>query len=111
MNEFIEPWRFCNNCKQPFQNQLAVDLASAFVSFTEATYGHAGISKWDKMKVMTALCLKIEVLTSSTDEEIVKVERTNIINSLLSMIDRTKKDLSMSRWVHMPQDSEEYQYY
>ena len=36
---FCKPWNFCNTCKQPFQNQLAVDLASAFVSFTEATYG------------------------------------------------------------------------
>ena len=44
---FAEPWYKykCNNCKQPFQNQLSVDLASAFVSFTEATYDNRGSSK------------------------------------------------------------------
>lgn len=25
---FPEPWTICNNCKQPFQNQLAIDLSS-----------------------------------------------------------------------------------
>ena len=34
-----------------------------------------------------------------------------IINKILSIVDRTKKDLNMSRWVHMPEDSEEYRYY
>ena len=34
---FIEPWYKCNNCKQPFQGQLSIDLSYAFVSFAEAT--------------------------------------------------------------------------
>ena len=105
---FCKPWNFCNTCKQPFQNQLAVDLASAFVSFTEATYGQEGNSKWDKLKIMTALRSKTEVLIRrSTDEEMARVEMTNLIN----MIDQTKKDLNMSGWVHMSHSSEEYQYY
>jgi hypothetical protein len=58
MNAFSEPWRICNNCKQPFKNQLAVDISSAFVSFAEATYSHEGSSKWGKMKVMAALSLE-----------------------------------------------------
>ena len=41
----------CNNCKQPFQNQLAIDLVSAFVSYAEAVYD-AGNNKWDKLKVI-----------------------------------------------------------
>jgi hypothetical protein len=105
---FCKPWNFCNTCKQPFQNQLAVDLASAFVSFTEATYGQEGNSKWDKLKIMTAFRSKIEVLyTTSPDEEMMRVEVTKLIN----MIDRTKEDLNMRGWVHMPHSSEEYQYY
>ena len=56
---FAEPWKICNNCKQPFQNQLSIDLASAFVSFAEATYGHTGNSKWDKLKVIDSLQLKL----------------------------------------------------
>jgi hypothetical protein len=40
-----------------------------------------------------------------------KVEMTLVINQLLDTVTQTKKDLSMSRWIHMPQDSEEYQYY
>jgi hypothetical protein len=104
---FCEPWKFCSNCKQPYQNQLALDLASAFVSFTEATYGQAGNSMWDKLKIITALDLKTEVLRRSTHEELERVELTKLINK----IDQTKKDLDMSRWVHKPHSSEEYQYY
>ena len=104
---FCEPWNLCSHCKQPYQNQLAVDLASAFVSFTEATYGQAGNSMWDKLKIIIALHFKTEVLRRSTHQEMERVEMTKLIN----MIDQTKKDLNMSRWVHKPHSSEEYQYY
>ena len=109
LNEFSEPWQTCNNCKQPFQNQLSIDLASAFVSFAEATFGQEANSKWDKMKaakVMTALRSKIltmsrvlsnedhsEIEMQFTDNtiEIVKVETTVLINNLLSMVAQIKK--------------------
>ena len=55
IDSFAEPWKKCNNCKQPFQGQLLIDLASAFVSFAETTYGHAGNSKWNKLKVLSSL--------------------------------------------------------
>ena len=45
LNEFSEPWETCNNCKQNFQGQLSIDLASAFVSFAEATFGQEANSK------------------------------------------------------------------
>ena len=64
MTSFREPWYKCTNCKQPFQNQLAVDLASAFASFAKETYGHDGNYKWDKMRVISALRLKIEALNT-----------------------------------------------
>jgi len=45
LNEFSEPWQTCDNCKQPFMGQLSIDLASAFVSFAEATFGQEANSK------------------------------------------------------------------
>jgi hypothetical protein len=111
MSAFTEPWKYCNNCKQPFQGQLSIDLSSAFVSFAEATYSHEGNSKWDKMKVLSALRVKIMALHDTVDKEMVKVEMTLLTHQLLDMIAQTKKDLNMSRWIHMPHDSEEYQYY
>ena len=112
MAAFAEPWKKCNNCKQPFQNQLSVDLASAFVEFAEATYGRDGNNKYDKMKVMESLRLKIVALLMLNDfSNDVADEKRRIINHLLSMVDQTKKDYKMSRWIHMPKDSEEYQYY
>jgi hypothetical protein len=110
MSAFAVPWKICNNCKQPFQNQLAIDLAYAFVEFAEATYGHPGSSKWDKMKVMESLRLKIIICTGD-GKEVINVETESIVNHLLTMVDQAKKDLKMSGWIHMPHDSEEYQYY
>jgi len=106
---FAEPWEKCNNCKQTFQNQLAVDLSSAFVSFAEAIYGQPGNSKWDKLRVMDPLRTKIMVSSKLSDTGTERKEELN--TKLLSMIDKTKNELNMSRWIHMPQHSDEYQYY
>ena len=115
MTTFAEPWRICNNCKQPFQNQLSIDLASAFISFAETACGHEENRKWDKMRMMTALRMKIEALSTDTlqtdTNEVIKEEMTMLINQLLDTIEQTKKDLNMNRWIHMPKTSEEYQYY
>ena len=103
---FDEPWEICNYCKQPFQNQLAVDLASAFVTFAEANYGHPDSSKWDKLRILESLRLKSVVLpnmlceTDNSDNEMILLELKNIVNLSLSIIDQTKKDLMMSRWIH-----------
>ena len=105
MPSFCEPWDKCNNCKQPFQGQLGIDLSSACVSFAEATYGHPDGSKWDKMRVMESLRLKISKLGDS-DADI-----TMLINQLLDTVKQTKKDLNMSGWIHMPKSSEDYHYY
>ena len=51
---FFMPWEKCNTCHQPFQNQMALDLSSAFVFFAEEAYNFPG-NGWDKMKVMTGL--------------------------------------------------------
>ena len=108
MIAFREPWQTCNNCKQQFQGQLSLDMASAFVSFAETTYGHPDNNKWDKMKIMDSLRLKLARL-SVADKP--RIEKSELVNSLLAMVDQTKKDLNMNRWIHMPKASEEYAYY
>jgi hypothetical protein len=115
---FSTPWYDCNNCNQPFQNQVALDLSSAFVSFVEEAYGFSGNSKWDKVKVMSSFRHKIkrliQVVCSDSpreDKGSIKVEFEMLIKKLLSMVDQTKKDLNMSGWLHMPPTSLEYQYY
>lgn len=103
---FSEPWHKCNNCRQLFQGQLAIDLASACVSFAEATYGHPSCSKWDKLKVIESLRLKIDALNKLPHADI---EELN--DKLMTIIDQTKTKHKMSRWIHMPKTSNEYQYY
>ena len=109
--EFQEPWQICTNCKQPFQNQLSIDLASSFISFTEEAHDHAGNSKWDKMNIMIAHQLKICAMGNSN--KIQKMEKVRIINKLflLLMVAQTKQDIKMKSWIHMPKDSDEYEYY
>ena len=67
MGAFSEPWGICNNCKQNFQGQLAIDLSSAFISFAEATYSHEGDSKYDRLKVMASLRCKIIALSYESE--------------------------------------------
>jgi hypothetical protein len=90
--------------------QMAIDLASAFASFTAEIHDHAGNSKWDILKVLFSFQHKTFMLTMHGNEAD-RTERTMLINSELSIIDQTKRDLNMSRWIHMPKASEEYQYY
>jgi hypothetical protein len=115
---FSTPWYDCNNCHQQFQNQVALDLSSAFISFAEEAYGFSGNGMWDKVKVMSGLRHKMKILIQVVcsnfpreDVETLKVEFEMLIKKLLSMVDQTKKDLNMSGWLHMPPTSLEYQYY
>ena len=97
---------------------MALDLSSAFISFAEEAYNFLGKGKWDKVKVMTSLRCKIQMLLDMVcsnspreDEGNIKVEFEMLIKKLLSMVDQTKKDLKMSSWLHMPPTSDECQYY
>ena len=51
-HDFQEPWYKCLSCKQPFKAQLALEMTSAFISFTESTYGLPRQSLNGKMCVM-----------------------------------------------------------
>jgi hypothetical protein len=58
MNEFREPWRECPSCHQYYQNELAVDIASKFVSFVRGQYPH------DTRMQVESLHLKLRALYS-----------------------------------------------
>jgi hypothetical protein len=114
---FSTPWKKCNNCHQPFQNQVALDLSSAFISLAKEAYNFPGNGKWDKLKVMDALRHKIKILiqvvcsdSPREDKWTLKVECEMLIKKLLLMVDQMKKDLKMRGWLHMPPTSDEYQY-
>ena len=105
---FADPWKKCLNCHQPYQNKLALDLGSAFVSFADATYGHTEDMTWDKLRVITALQAKIEHLVK-LDEN--RTECLTNLDRMLSMIRQIKTNLKMSRWLFESQDSFEYKFY
>ena len=94
-------------------------MANAFVSFAEMSYGNSGNSPEDKMRVISSIQSKIEtcdnifrVQTPRSDKHgTLKAEIETLIKKILSMVDQTKRDLKMNRWVHEPKDSYEYQYY
>ena len=52
---FAMPWETCPICKKGYQDDLAMVLAKAFVSFAERIYDYPGNDIIDKMKVMDAL--------------------------------------------------------
>ena len=117
---FLAAWETCPNCNQLYQNQLSLDVASAFVSFAEKAYNYPGNDKWDKIRVVAALHLKIRLSCSilsgnmgatNRKHKMLRTECEIIIKKLLSIVDHTKEDLKMGKWVHMPQTSDEYQFY
>ena len=122
MYRFSEPWD-----KQPFKNQLSLDLSSAFVSFAEATDGNPGNDAFDKINVMTALRSRISICVdvardnmmreaglttrwgqNNADSNIYLAQTTEckmLCTKMLSMVDQEGNDLKMDGWVHMPRTS------
>ncbi len=67
-----------------------------------------GDSEWDKVRVMTDILSQIVMGSRMCRYEAVK----QIIKRLLLMIDQSKKDHKMDRWLHMSStDSYEYYFY
>ena len=119
---FTMPWNECINCKQCYQGQLSLDLSSAFYIFAGEAYGSPGNSAWDQMRVIDALRSKMSTLYDFLSWEnllfdvdscphLMKVECKALSEKLSTMVNQTKTDLKMTRWVHMPKNSFEYQYY
>ena len=122
-DDFERAWHTCPNCNQQYQNQLRLDIASAYLEFAETTYGQPD----NKMKLMNALIVNIdsifEILTQMYRQNASKLMRVdamkpalrvqgeNLLNKLLSMTLQVKKDSDIASWVHMPKWSKEYQEY
>jgi hypothetical protein len=88
MNEYINPWRVCPGCHHEYQNELAVDIASKFVSFVRRQYPD------DTQMQVEALDVKLVALNSMLEilQPVQKKEAGVTANVLLSLIDRMKKE-------------------
>jgi hypothetical protein len=104
---FSEPWNECPNCKQPYSNQLSLDLLSVFVSFTETTYGRSPdgdkiIQINDEMRVMWAMESQVKRIVQFVGEQqspdkrgilditALRMECQGVIKKLLSKTNETK---------------------
>jgi hypothetical protein len=92
-NEFVTPWERCPSCDQYYQNELAVDIASKFVSFVRRQYPD------DTKKQLEALYSKLCALIDMFDrlQPMQKREAGVTANVLLSLIDRMKGDAPLTR--------------
>jgi len=93
MNELTKPWRLCPSCHQTYQNKLAIDIATKFVSFVRRQYPD------DTQMQVESLYLKLRALYSMLRrlQPVQKIEAGDTANVLLSLIDRMKGDASLSR--------------
>jgi hypothetical protein len=107
---FNEPWYKCLSCKQPFKDQLALEMTSAFISFTESTFGHPRQSYNDKLCLMYALQLRVGTILDLQREflmnnchklgmlkKTVPVDEGKMLsNKLLSMVKQIKEKEQMT---------------
>jgi hypothetical protein len=90
MIEFRNPWQTCPGCHQEYQNELADDITSEFVSFVRRQYPR------DTEKQVESLHLKLCALSSMFGrlQPRQKRELGVTANVLLSLIDRKKGEVS-----------------
>jgi hypothetical protein len=88
MNAFRDPWHICPSCHQEYQNELAIDIATKFVSFIRRQYPR------DTQKQVESLFMKLRALDSmfSRLQPVQKREAGVTANVMLSLIDRMKGD-------------------
>ena len=127
-DDFERAWHTCPNCNQQYQNQLRLDIASAYLEFAETTYGQPDNNgDLDKRKLMNALIVNIDsifeiliqmyrqnaskLMRVDAMKPALRVQGENLLNKLLSMTLQVKKDTDITSWVHMPKASKEYQEY
>jgi hypothetical protein len=122
---FAEPWTICPNCKQSYQQQVAIDLSSSFVTFTEMMATASINVYWNNMAIMTALksnseaylnAIKdnndlLKIIVEKSNQTAGKVKCEMLLTRMLSMVDQMKKDLKMNHWLHMPKTSVENYFY
>jgi hypothetical protein len=99
---FAEPWTICPNCKQSYQQQVAIDLSSSFVTFTEMMATASINVYWNNMAIMTALKSNSEAYLNAIKDnnDLLKiiVDKSNqtsgkekcemLLTRMLSMVDR-----------------------
>jgi hypothetical protein len=98
MNELVQPWETCPSCHQYYQNELAVDIASEFVSFIRRTYPD------DTRRQVEALHIKLRALDSMFKRlhPVQKRELGVTANVILSLIDRMRVVAPLTRhYSHM----------
>jgi hypothetical protein len=90
MKEFRDPWQTCPHCHQDYQNELAIDIATKFVSFVRGKYPD------NTQRQVESLQLKLCAFDSILDmlKPVQKREAGVTANVLLSLIDRMKGDVS-----------------
>lgn len=95
MSEFYVAWQVCPNCKQRYQNQLALDLATEFVSFAvekySGTWGHV-LALNLKQDALNSLCRSSLVENAGIDTLGLADEAKQVAHKILAMIEdmRTK---------------------
>lgn len=123
-------WHICPNCNTQYQNQVRIDLSSAFLAFAETAQGR------DIVEIMDALRVYIESISDvlmerthfmriplsrsggdndelSTANTALRVDAENLLKRFLSLALQERKDNKaiLARWAHMPAASQEYQLY
>ena len=88
MKELREPWKFCLNCNQQYQNDFGIDIATEFVSFVKRIHPR------DTQMQVEALDLKLCALDSMLQrlQPVRKREAGVTANVVLSLIDRMKAE-------------------
>lgn len=110
---FHKQWGTCEQCKQPYQNGLALDLSDECVSFAENAYGYKENNFNEKLKMMEAIHFRIEsVLSNAVDASLTTLEdEVQRVVKLHSMVEQVINSYNMKSWVHMPKSSYEFQWY
>jgi hypothetical protein len=87
---FVYPWRVCPSCHQVYQNELAIDITSKFVSFIRRQYPD------DTRKQVEALYVRLSALNSMFErlQPVQKREAGVTANVMLSLIDRMKTEIA-----------------
>jgi hypothetical protein len=107
MNEFINPWIACPSCHQYYQNELAIDIATEFVSFVRRQYPD------NTQRQVEALYSKLGALNNMLDrlQTVQKREAGVTANVILSLIDRMKGEVSPLSMRYYEFEAEAYNTY
>ena len=88
MNQFMDPWRVCPGCRQDYQNELRIEIATEFVSFVRRQYPDN--TNWQ----VEALHLKLRALMNVFKklQPVQKEEAGVTADVMLSLIDQMRVD-------------------